>query len=135
MAEDIKIDEKQLIEKFNKELRAIVDKIFAKSQQNILNNGTSNEGFLLKSGSVIQKGDLHFQIIYNAPYAEAIEYGTDPHMPPVAPIERWVRKKLLIQNPKEARSIAWAVAKAIKKQGTQPQPFIRPAIQAVKKWV
>lgn len=130
---EIKIDERQILEIVDKKLRDIADEIFTKSQENIIKNGTSNEGFLLKSGSVFRKGELHYQINYSAPYAQAIEFGSDPHHPPVNAIERWVRLKLQIASVKRARQIAWAISKSISKRGTQPQPFLRPAVDQVLK--
>lgn len=55
--------------------------------------------------------------------AAAVELGTKPHMPPVAPIEAWVREKLGIAGP-EARGVAFAVARKIARVGTKAQhPF------------
>ena len=53
-------------------------------------------------------------------YAKFVEWGTLPHMPPVEAIRDWLRVKGMPQE------LAWAVAMAIKKNGTRPQPFIRP---------
>ena len=129
---DVEINEEKFLQELDRELRKVVDEIFTKSQLNIVNNGTVNEGFLLKSGDVVKVSDAHYKIVYSAPYAEVIEFGSEPHMPPVKPIERWVRLKLGITNEQEARSIAWAIAKGIEKEGTRPQPFLRPALDSVR---
>lgn len=127
---DVFIDEEKFEKEISKELRRVADEIFTKSQENIINNGTSNEGFLLKSGNVIKVSELHYRIVYAAPYAEFVEFGTGPHMPPVSAIERWVRLKL--QKGDKSRSIAWAIAKGIAKDGTEAHPFLRPALESVR---
>lgn len=50
-------------------------------------------------------------------YAEAVELGTAPHMPPVAPLVRWSEVVLGLSGP-AAVSAAWAVAKNIARRGT-----------------
>lgn len=50
-------------------------------------------------------------------YGKFLDSGTQPHMPPVEPIQRWIEKKGLDLN-------AWAVATNIKKFGTKAQPFM-----------
>ena len=55
------------------------------------------------------------------PYAEAVEVGTRPHMPPVQPIADWVAAKFGEQGPEGVR-IAWAIAKTIAAKGTKPNP-------------
>jgi hypothetical protein len=44
--------------------------------------------------------------------------GTSPHFPPIAPIQFWVEKKLGIVG-KQAKSVAFLIARAISKRGTQ----------------
>lgn len=56
----------------------------------------------------------------NSIAAAAVELGTKPHMPPVAPIEAWVREKLGIAVT-EARGVAFAVARKIARVGTKAQ--------------
>ncbi|MCE5212992.1 MAG: hypothetical protein LLG40_15730 [Deltaproteobacteria bacterium] len=53
-------------------------------------------------------------------YGESVEYGTQPHFPPVAPIQHWVEKKLGITG-KEAGSVAYLIARAISRRGTKGQ--------------
>ena len=50
-------------------------------------------------------------------YGEAVEMGTKPHFPPVAPILFWVEKKLGLSG-KEAVSVAHAIVRKISKKGT-----------------
>lgn len=54
----------------------------------------------------------------NLAYAEPVEVGTRPHMPPVTPIVDWVTAKLGLSG-KGAISAAWAIAMSIAKKGTR----------------
>lgn len=102
----------------------IVDFIFEKSQAAV----PKDEGTLQKSALPIRR-DWHEKYLeYRAFYAEYIEYGTDPRerMPPVDAIERWVRRKGIASG-KDARGVAFAIARSIQKNGTEPHPFLRPA--------
>lgn len=116
------------LEAIDKQMDDFVDKVFAKSQQNLIDDGKIDTGELLKSGNINRKF-LEKTIIYTAPYADSIEFGRFPGtMPPVEPLIDWVRRKLGVRNLKEARSTAWAVATAIKQRGLQPSPYLQPAI-------
>jgi hypothetical protein len=53
-----------------------------------------------------------------AKYGEPVEMGTKPHFPPIGPIQFWVEKKLGYDG-KEARSVAFLIARAISKRGTK----------------
>jgi len=108
----------------------IIDEIFYLSQVNIKRNNSIDEGTLLKTGYVNRRF-LDKQIIYPVLYADYIEYGTRPHMPPVDALIGWVRRKLRVDESK-ARSIAWSIAKHIKKYGTEPKPYLRPAMYQVQ---
>ena len=54
-------------------------------------------------------------------YAPHVEFGTRPHMPPVAALQPWARRHGGIS--------AWALARSIALRGTRPQPFMRPAAE------
>ncbi|MDY7034552.1 MAG: hypothetical protein SV375_00090 [Thermodesulfobacteriota bacterium] len=51
-------------------------------------------------------------------HGEPVEMGTKPHFPPVEPIQFWVEKKLGYEG-KEAASVAFLIARAISKRGTE----------------
>jgi len=59
-------------------------------------------------------------------YATAVEQGTRPHMPPIAPIQHWARVKLGDEG------AAWPVALAIKRRGTRGQWMFREGMKAAK---
>jgi len=51
-------------------------------------------------------------------YAEPVELGSKPHFPPVQAIEDWVNMKLG-KGGKEGRSMAFAIARKISREGTK----------------
>lgn len=121
------------LEAVNSKLDEIADFIFSTSQDNIVIQGISDQGILLQSGNV-EREFLHKKIVYSAAHSKPIEFGSEPHMPPVKPLKGWSKRKLR-KTGKEINSVAWAVAMKIKKEGTNPQPFLRPALeQAVVKY-
>lgn len=64
---------------------------------------------------------MHEVIAVGAPadvYAAPVETGTKPHFPPPDALLLWVQKKLRVENEKQARSIAFLVARKISKKGT-----------------
>jgi hypothetical protein len=60
--------------------------------------------------------------------AVAVELGTKPHMPPVAPIVIWVIEKLGLSST-EARGAAFAIARKIARVGTKGQGHFQKAMQ------
>lgn len=52
-------------------------------------------------------------------YAAPVELGTKPHFPPVDALVDWVKTKLGIQEEKEARGVAFLVARKISREGTK----------------
>ena len=113
-----------------KVLDLITDEIFTRSQENLVEMGKIDTGFLLRSGNVIREKGKR-KIVYSAPYSGYIEYGTLPHFPPVEPIFEWVKRKMG-KSDKKAERIAWAVANKIAQQGTKPYPFLREAVYYVR---
>ena len=51
-------------------------------------------------------------------YGPDLEFGTDPHWPPIEPLKRWAQQRGI--NP-------YAVQKSISKKGTDPHPWLNPA--------
>lgn len=114
------------------ELRGYIEEfmnyMFTLSQENIINNGTTDRGALLASGNPPEwKNNNKMEFDYDAPHTDDIEYGTDPHEVSFETIHSWVQRKLNIHG-KESKSVALDIVNKIRKQGTDPQPFIRPAI-------
>ena len=51
-------------------------------------------------------------------HGEPVERGTKPHFPPIGPLAFWVEKKFGYTG-KEARDVAFVIARAISKRGTR----------------
>lgn len=66
------------------------------------------------------------------PSALFVELGTRPHMPPVEAIEPWVKAVLGISDPKQAKSVAFLVARKIARHGTPAQHPMARAAQATE---
>jgi hypothetical protein len=67
-----------------------------------------------------------------AKYAAPVELGANPHMPPVEALVLWVQKKLHVSNEKQALSLAWAIAKTIKKRGIKGEHMFDVAFDQLK---
>lgn len=106
-------------------------KIFKRSQEILVEMGIVDNGFLLASGKIIPLSDDEILIRYDAPYASFVEYGTRPHFPPVEPIAEWVSSRLTINDAKERRRVAFAIAHKIAKEGLEPRPYLRKAVDEV----
>lgn len=122
-----------LMNEIDKQMDVITAEIFAKTQQNLIDDGKIDTGALLQTGNMDLSGFLHKKIIYPASHAEVVNYGRQPGaaMPPVDALVTWVRRKLQITDEKEIRSTAFAIAKAIEKRGITPTFFIENAIDSV----
>jgi len=104
----------------------LADFIFARSQEFV----PVDEGMVKKSGHV-ERAYLRKTIEYDAPHAPYIEYGTRPHWPPIEPLAAWAVR--VLQVPKaEARQVGFLIARKIAAVGTEPQPFLRPAVDLGK---
>jgi len=70
-------------------------------------------------------------------YGEVVEMGRRPNraMPPIAPIQRWVRSKLGISGEKEQRSVAYAIALTIAREGFEGAHMFEQAWKALESWV
>jgi len=63
-------------------------------------------------------------------YGEDVEYGTAPHMVAIKELKDWSRRVIGDEG------AAYGVAAKIAKEGTDAQPFFRPAMDQVKNiWV
>lgn len=74
-------------------------------------------------------GELEHRAVAGVAYAAYVEGGSGPGgRPPFAAMLRWVRvKRLAPHNPgMDERDLAWAIARAIARRGTPPQPFAAP---------
>jgi hypothetical protein len=65
-------------------------------------------------------------------YAGPVETGTRPHFPPSSALLLWVQKKLHIEDEKQAKSVAFLIARAISRRGTKGQHMFDQAIAQLK---
>jgi hypothetical protein len=64
-------------------------------------------------------------------YAVPVELGTRPHFPPVEPLIDWVKTKFHVKGEKEARGLAFVIARKISQRGTPAKyPFRDTFVEA-----
>lgn len=103
--------------------------IVAKAQENLNHNKSVATGVLRNSGKVLKKQDGSVECGFDCHYAGAVEFGRKAGgMPPVNSIFQWLKKKR-IGKEKERESMAWAIAKNIRDEGTMAHPFLQPAYE------
>lgn len=109
--------------------RALMDAAtagFNESQERVAAQSTDTAQ-LLRSGVPPQEMDDGSVVWgYAAEYAPFVEKGTRPHFPPVEALRGWARRVL------GDESAAWAVARKIAREGTEPQPFVKPGIDTMR---
>ena len=114
--------------------RASLD-IIADAKGNLRVNGSVVTGNLRASGKVQKVDDKTLDVGFfssdsDKGYASYVEYGRKPgKMPPPDILEAWAYKKFRLSH-KDARSIAWALARSIAKKGTKASPFFEPAVES-----
>lgn len=103
-------------------------------------------GLLRDSGRAVSQPDKTVDAGFYVGYAEYVEYGRKAGgMPPVDDIIQWLRRKAKRRGTNSAirsaaafsgkseeelrRNAAWAIATSIKKHGTKPHPFLKPAYE------
>lgn len=152
-----------LTDNSRKGLRKAGMNIIADAKANLRSNGSVVTGMLRASGRVqAVEGDPDsidvgfFGKDTAGGYAYFVEYGRrSGKMPPIKMLMEWLRKRSSTRRGKSALdsavvfananskkpktrddlllSSAWALAKAIAKQGTKPHPFFGPAVEKNKK--
>lgn len=109
--------------------------IIADAKSNLRVNGSVVTGNLRASGKVQKVDDKtldvgFFSLDSDKGYASYVEYGRKPgKMPPPNILEAWAYKKFRLSH-KEARSMAWALARSIAKKGTKARPYFEPAVES-----
>lgn len=135
----------------NDQIKKVTFNVAADAQQNVKDNGSIATSKLINSISTRFKDSKAGSIgivKVNAIYGAAVEFGRRAGgMPPIEPILTWIRKKGLAttthktksgkvvtdrrdaSQEDEERSMAFAIAKSIAENGTQPRPFLIPAFK------
>lgn len=122
----------EVLSEIDKLMDDVVDKAFQYTQENLLDDNKVDTGTLLQTGNV-NRNFLYKQIVYPASYADVVNYGRNPGSlpPPVEALLPWVKRKLNVRDAKEAKSVAFAISKAISQRGIQPTFFIDNAVNQV----
>ena len=110
--------------------------IIADAKTNLRVNGSVVTGNLRASGKVQKVDDKTLDVGFFSSdsrgkgYASYVEHGRKPgKMPPPDILEAWAYKKFRLSH-KEARSMAWALARSIAKKGTKARPYFEPAVES-----
>lgn len=98
-------------------------------QSNITNEGISNTGNLRRSIYVKKASDSEGIVAVGEKYGAYVEFGTRPHFPPIAPLERWAKTKL------GKDGLGFLIARKIARKGTKAQPYVEPAYRADAQFV
>ena len=110
--------------------------IIADAKGNLRANGSVVTGNLRASGKVQKVDDKTIDVGFfssdarDKGYASYVEHGRKPgKMPPPDILEAWAYKKFRLSH-KDARSMAWAMARSIAKKGTKARPYFEPAVES-----
>lgn len=98
----------------------------------ISSNGSNASGTLSKSiKGIVKMNDKYLTVsISLEDYWKYIEYGTNPHFPPVDKIREWIRVKPVLPRPLASgklpteNQLAFLIGRKISKFGTKPKPFL-----------
>jgi hypothetical protein len=112
-------------------------RIVARAKEILRDKGNIATGLLRNSGRTVEQGDGTVDAGFYAAYAAYVEYGRKAGgMPPVDDIYQWIRKKRIRPSSggkgdmaTRQRSLAWAIAKHVKRNGTKAHPFLKPAYE------
>jgi hypothetical protein len=66
---------------------------------------------------------------YAKKYAEFIEFGTDPFIPPIQPLIDWARRH------GKDEGFAYAVRNKIMNEGISEQPYLRPSLDEIRAYI
>ena len=123
--------QKGIVDYGKKVAREIADFIFTNSQENLVEMKAIDKSDLFLSGGIEEEKD-GVVIRYDAPHANAVNDGTDPHFINPEELEGWVRRKINPGSEKKVKEIAFFVSRSIKKFGTKPRPFFDQAVALAK---
>lgn len=115
-----------------REVRAAALRIQAGARRMLHENGTTDTGRLANSIATEEEASgLDYRVGTNLHYAPAIEFGLPPGTRPnVESLTGWVRRKLGVRDPREARRVAFLIARKIERHGTDAQPYLHPAAES-----
>lgn len=94
---------------------------------------------LIKENSPVALGDLiksahtkgNNKAVVDAPHSVAVEVGSRPHTPPLAPLIEWAKQQPSTAFGGDPEALARAVQHAISVNGTHPTFFVRNQISKI----
>jgi len=113
--------EEEITKRLKRVVSDLADIVVFESQRRV----SVDTGELKGSVEIEYPSEFEAIVRYDSPSAVWIEYGTEPHMPPVEPLERWARRHGM-------EGAGWAIAMKIKKEGVDEKPFLRPAVDIAR---
>ena len=129
---EIEVDERELRKALDEIVKNIAEELAETVKRNIIKMDAIASGYMLRSVGIRKVDDAEYEVGVEAEYSIYVEFGTKPRekMPPVEAIKKWLITKFKMGE-KEASKVAWAIAKKIQREGTEPKPFFRSAIYEV----
>lgn len=139
----IRVDLKDLSKKFDEaseEIKAAMvrglESGVMRGQVIVMKESPVDTGLYRSSWQTQKIADGHMQLGNSAPHAPAIEFGTRPHKPPLAPLLAWAKRVLKdpSQPPNysaEVRGLAVGVQKKIEREGQAPRHVLTNAIPKI----
>lgn len=116
-------------EEVEKYIDGFIDEVIDEAKTILKHNNNIATGNLIGS-DYKERIDINtWEFGFSAPYGGYVELGTAPRIkyPPIEKIKNWLMVKYGVPEENAWKS-AWRVATHIKKHGTKPYPFFRPAI-------
>jgi len=124
-----RIDLSELDEEIKGEVKDYIINVANKLVNEAKKNAPVASGHLRQDIDIIEREDNTITVGTNLKYASFVEFGTDPHYPPIEPLKKWVRRKLGVEE-----DVAYAVQQKIGQEGTEPQPYMRDAIESTRRY-
>lgn len=84
----------------------------------------------------IKTGDYWFELYFNLEdYWKYLEYGTNPHFPPVSAIEEWIKVKPIVPDNRgekipNTKQLAYLIGRKISIEGTKPTHILENTLNS-----
>jgi hypothetical protein len=127
---------KRILDKLldDKRFRTLFDKWLYYISQTIQSKTAHKTGSFEATGRLFQSlsptlkvRPLFYKFGFSASYAEYVEFGTRPHMPPPGSLIEWVKIRFNVTD-KEAKGLDYVIRKKIARRGTKGKFFMRDSI-------
>jgi len=129
---EIEFDESKLLEEVDVYVREIAERIVEAALRNLILGEKYVFGWLYHSRRIEMIEMGHYEIIFDCDYAAVVEFGRSPNsrFPPPDAILMWLIAKFDM-SVDEAKRLVYAVCRKIAKEGIEPYPFLRMAVNEV----